>query len=298
MGGDFFYIGSQTRSCIGKLSTTGTGLADATWNPNATISGDYPAVYCFALSGGNIYVGGYFTSIGGQTRYGIAKLSTTGTGAADATWNPSADASVLALAVSGTAVYAGGGFTSIGNQPRVGLARLSSTGVGFADPAWNPNADASVSAVLVNGLCVYAGGSFANIGGCARAGLAKLSTLGSGGADDGWVADCNGEVSTLVSTGTGLYLGGAFTQVAGQLRAGVAALTYPAPQLLAPSTPAPGQFQCTLTGERGQGFEILASTNLVNWDTVCCLTNASGNTYFIDTTPGLRQRFYRARQLP
>ncbi len=44
-----------------------------------------------AVSGGDVYAGGYFTTIGGQNRNRIAKLSSTGTGAADPSWNPSAD---------------------------------------------------------------------------------------------------------------------------------------------------------------------------------------------------------------
>ena len=43
------------------------------------------------ISGTSVYAGGYFTSIGGQTRNYLAKLSSSGTGAADATWNPNAN---------------------------------------------------------------------------------------------------------------------------------------------------------------------------------------------------------------
>ena len=81
--------------------------------------------------------------IGGQNRNRIAKLSSTGTGAADPTWNPGANNSVHALAVSGGDVYAGGDFTSIGGQSRNRIAKLSSTGTGAADPSWNPDANSA-----------------------------------------------------------------------------------------------------------------------------------------------------------
>ncbi|MCX6922169.1 MAG: C10 family peptidase, partial [Verrucomicrobia bacterium] len=68
-------------------------------------------------------------------------------------------------------------------------------------------------------------------------------------------------------------------------------------QLLSPQRPPGGHFQCTLSGDRGLGFEILASSNLINWDTLATLTNSTGTTKFTDPTPGLNKRFYRARQL-
>ena len=51
-----------------------------------------------AVSGSEIFVGGDFSSIGGQSRSRIAKLSGTGTGAADPIWNPGANGTWLALA--------------------------------------------------------------------------------------------------------------------------------------------------------------------------------------------------------
>ncbi len=274
-GGDFTFIGGQPRSCLAKLSAGGTGAADATWDPNATITGDYPYVATIAVSGNSVYAGGYFTGVGRQTRYGIARLSASGTGAADATWNPSADATVYTLAVSGRDVYAGGGFTFIGGQSRSFIAKLSGTGTGAADATWNPGADYGVWSVAVNGLWLYAGGGFTNIGGLPRRSLAKLSVLGTGAADAAWEADCNGEVSALLPGSSALYVGGAFTQVAGQARAGLAALTSTPLRLLSPQRLAGGPFQCTLSGERGQMYEMLASRNFVSWEPVAILTNRS-----------------------
>ena len=86
--------------------------------------------------------------------------------------------------------------------------------------------------------------------------------------------------------------------MAGQARPGVAALTFTPLQLLSPQRLAGGQFQSTLSGERGQGFEIQASSNLVDWATIATLTNSTGTTNFTDPTAGLSQRSYRAHQLP
>jgi hypothetical protein len=167
-------IGGQDRNRIARLSTTGSGAADPTWNPDAN-----GQVFALALSGSDLYVGGDFLSIGGelsiggQARNGIAKLSTTGSGAADPTWNPNAKGTVVALAVAGTDLFVGGSFSgagSIGGQGRNRIARLSTTGSGAADPTWNPDADGSVWALACRGLTsTPAGTSARSVGSSAPA---------------------------------------------------------------------------------------------------------------------------------
>src|SRR5690606_41687065 len=51
---------------------------------------------------GMVYAGGFFNNIGGKPRDYIARLSGSGTGAADANWNPSSDDVVIALALDGS----------------------------------------------------------------------------------------------------------------------------------------------------------------------------------------------------
>jgi hypothetical protein len=63
-----------------------------------------------------------------------------------------------------------------------------------------------------------------------------------------------------------------------------------------------GQFGFTLVSEPGSVVELLASTNLLesssNWTSLGRLTNVTGTTAFVDTSPSFPQRFYRARQVP
>jgi len=50
---------------------------------------------------------------------------------------------------------------------------------------------------------------------------------------------------------------------------------------------------------RGGCFEILAFTNLTNWDPLATFTNTTGTVEFIDASATYYlQRFYRARQVP
>jgi hypothetical protein len=63
-----------------------------------------------------------------------------------------------------------------------------------------------------------------------------------------------------------------------------------------------GRFQVTLLSEPGLVFQILATTNLTvplaNWTSLATLTNTTGSVPFVDSTTGLGQRFYTARQSP
>ena len=228
-GGWFTSIGGQTRYAVAALDV-GSGLA-TTWAPDA---GNAPYgnanVSALAVSGSTVYAGGWFTSIGGQARSGIAALSAT-SGLATA-WNPNAgggssDGSpVLALAVSGSTVYAGGLFTSIGGQTRDDLAALSA-GSGLAT-TWNPAASGTVDALAVSGSTVYAGGTFGTVGGQVRTGIAALNA--GNGLATAWDPDANNgppgsaAVDALVVAGSTVYVGGDFTSIGGQDRSGIAAL--------------------------------------------------------------------------
>lgn len=220
VGGNFTAIGGQSRSNIAKLSGTGVGSADATWNASA--SGN---VYALATdNGGNVYAGGQFTTCGGQSRSNIAKLSGTGTGAADANWNPAADATVEALAVDGSGnVFAGGKFTTIGGQTRSNIAKLSGTGTGAANASWNAVTSGEVVALGVDSSGnVYAGGSFATMGLQLRSNIAKLAGSGSGAADVNWNPSANGPVHALAVDSSGnVYAGGQFITLGGQQHLGL-----------------------------------------------------------------------------
>ena len=89
---------------------------------------------------GKILVGGFFTSIGGQTRHSIARLDPT-TGLADS-FDPNANKDVRAIAVQADGkILVGGNFTSIGGQTRKRIARLDPT-TGLAD-SFDPNINAN-----------------------------------------------------------------------------------------------------------------------------------------------------------
>jgi hypothetical protein len=226
--GSFTTIGGQARNGLAKLSGSGTGAADAAWNPSP--SGGGARISVLAVDGSHVFAGGDFTSIGGQTRLNLAKLSRGGTGTADAVWNPAPQGPVNSLAIDGNGnVFVSQQFLGdIGGQPERFLAKVSSSGTGAADMIWNPAPNVPVDVIAVDGGGrVFAGGLFTSIGGQERHGLAKLSNGGTGAADADWNPGLAGSsVSALVTDGNGnLFVGGAFSSVGGQGRDDLAKLS-------------------------------------------------------------------------
>ena len=176
VGGAFNRFGGQSRNRLARA--TSAGAVDS-WYP---VGGADPGAYtpgpvtALAVDGNNnVYVGGGFTTLGGQGRNRLARV--TSAGAVDS-WYPAggADGSVSALAVDGNNnVYVGGWFTTLGGQGRNRLARVTSAGT---VDTWYPagGADGSVSALAVDGNNVYVGGGFTTLGGQIRITLAALAT--------------------------------------------------------------------------------------------------------------------------
>jgi predicted small secreted protein len=186
--------------------------------------GGGPAVIKTVVQSGNtLYVGGSFTTIGGQSRNNLAALDAA-TGSI-LPWNPNANSTVYTLAISGSTVYAGGEFTSIGGQSRNYIAVLDAAS-GSVLP-WNPNAwhpvfAPKVHTLAISGSAVYAGGQFTSIGGQSRNNLAALDA--ASGSILPWNPNANDTVHTLAISGSAVYVGGSFTTIGGQSRNRIAAL--------------------------------------------------------------------------
>ncbi|MBU0975354.1 hypothetical protein KJ918_01020, partial [Patescibacteria group bacterium] len=181
-------------------------------NPNANSH-----VSTLTVSGSTVYVGGGFTTIGGQSRNFLAALDTT-SGNATA-WNPNANSQVSTIAVSGSIVYVGGNFSTVGGQSRNYLAALDATS-GNAT-AWNPNANNQVGIIAVVGSTVYVGGNFTTIGSQSRRSIASLDSIT--GIATAWNPETSGVPMTLAVSGSMLYVGGNFVSIGGKARSNLAA---------------------------------------------------------------------------
>ena len=216
-GGGFSTIGGQPRSNLAKLSGSGTGAADASWNPAPNNT-----VYALAEDGtGNVFVGGSFTTIGGQTRNRLAKVAADGS--VDANWNPGANSTVYALTLDAAhaTVYAGGVFSSIGTpapSPAIQrVARLAQGGTGAIDTAWAPvTAGGTVRSIaFAADGSIFVGGSLFWSG---RSSLTKLAASNAA-VDPYWNPSANNTVYALLAAPSNtLFVGGAFDTIGGTPR--------------------------------------------------------------------------------
>ncbi len=228
---DRIYIGGWFGP-LERFANTGTGTVDPTWSPSPS---DGVQVLTFDASSGSLYVGGIFTSFGGEARSYLARLSTVGPAVVDTTWNPAPNGRVTALALdSHGALYVGGMFTNIGGVTRNSLAKVSTAGSGTIDPVWDPNLTAlpgvmgarwPVADLAFNSQgSLFVGGQFTSVGGLPRNGLAKLASDGVGAVDASWNPQPNGLVTGLIARPDDeVIVIGEFGAIGGQAREAVAA---------------------------------------------------------------------------
>jgi hypothetical protein len=222
VGGAFALVnGTTPRNGLAAFNTGGT--VDAGWNPNPLNGGSAGSVYALATSGtpASVYVGGFFTSIGGQSRQSLAKVSST-TGLADATWDPNIPGqAIYELAVSGdgASLYAGGFFQAIGPgaaTSRDNVAIFSTSGSGAAT-AFAPIVGGPVYALAVAGTKMAVGGQFRTVG----PSVVRRNNLGAidltTGEATSWAPYANNTVNALAISGQTVYAGGLFDRVNGNL---------------------------------------------------------------------------------
>ena len=215
VGGFFTGIGPQwqRRSLLAAFDAASGQVKE--WNPNP----DGLTVGALLAASGSIYVGGYFTSIGGQVRSGLAAVDTLTGAATD--WDPAANNLVSTLALVGDTLLAGGYFTDMGGAPRDRLAAFDL--VSGALTSWAPSANSDVYDVAVRGQTAYVAGFFSSMNGVARRyGLAAVDLVT--GAVTNWNPQSDNWVNAVAVVGDTVFVGGRFSRVGGQPRANLAAL--------------------------------------------------------------------------
>ncbi len=124
VGGQFSSIDDLARSGAARVAADGT--VDA-WHPNVG-AGDVRALAVDG-DGGFVYLGGLFSTAGGQSHPNLARAAIAGTGTVDPSWRPGTDGAVLQLAVPAAGqMLAGGAFSIVTGEMRNGVALLGMQG--------------------------------------------------------------------------------------------------------------------------------------------------------------------------
>ena len=241
-------------------------------------------------------MGGSFNSIGGVTRYNLARLNTDGT--LDTGFDPNVNGPVSSISVqSDGKVLAGGFFTTVGGVARNNIARLNADGT--FDMYFNPSTNNYVnSIVLQSDGRILVGGNFTTVGGVARNRIARLYADGTLDSTFDPSAD-NSVYSIAVQSDGKILAGGSFTSIGGQARNRIARLTNTGAALQELSASSNGS---AVTWTRGQAspevwrvtFEH--SPDGVAWSSLGNATRISGGWQLTGLSLPFKQNHYvRAR---
>ena len=252
IGGAFTSIAGQPHGPVAHIRSDGS--IDPGFNP-------YPnaPVASLALANGKLYIGGYFTIVGGVSRNKIAAVNPM-TGAVDGNFDPNLSGGspyqppagvrpvapispygtscytpsnvqrplvpqgdgVYAILPVGNRVFLGGSFLWVGGISRLSLAAVDSS-TGALDPTFQPsNPDGAVFSMATAGTRLYIGGDFRQVAGVSRSRIAALD-VDTGAVDQQFQAAADGRVNAIVP-GDRLYVGGTFTHIAGVGENRIAAL--------------------------------------------------------------------------
>jgi uncharacterized delta-60 repeat protein/uncharacterized repeat protein (TIGR01451 family) len=224
MAGDFTEVGSVPRSKIARL--TSNGLLDPTFDIGPGANGSIRAL---ALqSDSRLIVGGFFTTINGTNRSGLARLNTDGK--VDISFDPGAGADnpVFAVAIQGDdKVLAGGSFSTFRGVSSPGLVRLNTNGTLDATFSVGAGFNGTIYAVEVqfDGK-ILVGGNFISYNGEARTNLVRLNSDGTLDLTFNPSLHIDAPVRAILPEADGgVVIGGSFGVVNGQTRSFLARLT-------------------------------------------------------------------------
>lgn len=223
IGGSFTAIGDSARINAAAFYVTGSGVHLSPWKPDPDNT-----VYALEHDTGWVFMGGDFTSAGGQLRTRLAKVDDVMGIAYPSSspfyWNLAPTGTVRALAVIGDTLVIGGDFTSIGTSTPVARLHLAITSKNksIISP-WNLAVNDNVHSIYTEGDTIYFGGLF-NFAGSVLRNRAAATTVSSATVL-AWNPDVNGLVRAIAKKDSLLYLGGDFTMAGGQPRKKIACVS-------------------------------------------------------------------------
>jgi hypothetical protein len=147
VGGDFTQIATLTRNRLAAISPD-TGLETETWNPEVGVSGQL-RVYSVVPTETAVYVGGNFTSVGGEYRKCLGGV--TAAAAIANSWDPNPNNAVNSVVITSNQVLVGGDFTTMGGE-FIPYFAVFSTQPSFIPGSVKANPDGTVEMMVADGI--------------------------------------------------------------------------------------------------------------------------------------------------
>lgn len=178
--GDTTYVGGAFSRVLGPSGNVDRANLAAFDTRTGALREEFRAdtngsVRALASDGSSLWVGGSYTTIGGQQRSRLAAVDGT-TGALRTQFRADADSHVYGLDLRAGRLFVSGAFRTLGGVER-NLTAAVDPDQGDVDPQWVPAPDNTVLAVRADptGDVVYLAGDFTSVGGQSRPGVTAVS---------------------------------------------------------------------------------------------------------------------------
>ncbi|MFT6948720.1 MAG: hypothetical protein ACJARP_003154 [Vicingaceae bacterium] len=228
LGGSFTQINGTNQPYLAALNLKTETLNN--WSPVVKdgVSNGRPSTRVSALEifNNQIFISGFFGSIGSQKRKNVASIDLSGQATS---WNPVTSESVRDFTFYGNNVYVGGDFKSIGGELR-GYGAAINAITGELLP-WNPKANEAIHKVALIDSKLYLYGEFTELNEIPRNSfLAEVDD--SIGVANSWQPVFNGLISVIKGHGNSLFIGGIFDTFEGVSRKNIVEINKSSKQVL------------------------------------------------------------------
>lgn len=232
LGGLFTTVNGTSRTYMAAVNSS-TGALVSGFNANITSAYSSPYVKRMLYNPGHteIIIGGYFTSVGGSSRYSIASVNpTTGAvgswypaGAPDGIRASSFAGYVREMVSDGTYIYVAGYMTAVSGTSRTNFVRLDATTAAVDSMTISLLGSMPyIASMIVTPSYLYVGGPLTGVNGVSRQGLAQIdlasNTTTSFNASIWAMGSTKAEVNAMTLIGSDLYIGGLFRTIGGTSR--------------------------------------------------------------------------------